>query len=119
MPSTDLEQDVRAKLFQLMTGLLELRDFQVWFAPVAWRLGRPENAGLHPLARRVELRLAEYTNGDWSADQLLAELGRLMRPENTPSTRAVGGGNHRGRPFNDSWSSDDHATTGSWRVGGS
>ena len=56
MPSTDVDQEVRAKLFQLMTGLLQLRDFQIWFAPVAWRLGRPEN--LAPILSHGESRCA-------------------------------------------------------------
>lgn len=79
MPERELDQEVRSKLFQLMTGLLPLRDFQRWFALVAWELGAgsPE---AHPLTRRVELRLAEYTNGDWSESQLLNELGGLIRP---------------------------------------
>jgi hypothetical protein len=81
-----------------MTGLLPLRDFQVWFAPVAWRLGRPENAGGYPLARHIELRIAEYTNGHWSETQLLEEIGRLLRPDRTPTTVAIGGGNLTHRP---------------------
>jgi hypothetical protein len=90
MPDTDIDQTVRAQLFQLMTGLLPLRDFQVWFAPVAWRLGRPENRDLYPLARRVELRLAEYTRGDWSQQDVLREIGRFLRPD--PITMAIGRG---------------------------
>jgi|GEM_PF-4271001 hypothetical protein len=97
MSFNDLDQDVRAKLFLLVTGLLPLRDFQVWFAPVAWRLGRPENAGRFPLTRHTELSLAEYTSRDWSEVQVLGELASLLRPDRSPVTMAVGFGNKDSR----------------------
>lgn len=90
MPNTDLDQQVRAQLFQLLTGLLPLRDFQIWFAPVAWRLGRAENRDRFPLSRRVELRLAEYTNGHWSEADVMREMDALLRPAQV--TMGVGRG---------------------------
>jgi hypothetical protein len=95
MSSTELDQEVRAKLFQLMTGLIGLRDFQAWFAPVAWRLGDAAR-GEHPISRRVELRLAEYTNGDWTEAQVRELLGRMLRPDHVPQTTAFGFGNPQG-----------------------
>lgn len=91
MASTDVDQEVRAKLFLVMTGLLPLRDFQVWFAPVAWRL--TSSSAPHTFVRRVELLLAEYTNGDWTQAAVLRELDALLNPRGTNVTFAIGQGN--------------------------
>jgi hypothetical protein len=68
---------VRLKLRQVFAGWLPLRDFQVWFAPLCWGLRASDP---RPLARKVELRLAEYTCGDWTKEQVVAELAALVFP---------------------------------------
>jgi hypothetical protein len=116
VPSTDLDKEVRSKLFQLMVGLVSLRDFQRWFAPIAWRLGdaRPDE---HRLARRVELRLAEYTSGGWSRQQLLRELDLLLRASAggvRPPTGGAGLGGTRQASFRRSrWYSGTPVTSSS------
>lgn len=94
-----------------MTGLLPLRDFQIWFAPVAWRLAR--DPGQHPLARHVELVLAEYTNGDWGQDAVLGKLDALLDPKGASITFAIGQGNLGGSysPTTVDWYEGSETTT--------
>jgi hypothetical protein len=66
---------VRHALGSLLADEIPLREFQAWFAPVAWGLG---STSANPLTRRVELRLAEFTSGDWTEAELRLRLAEEM-----------------------------------------
>lgn len=69
--------EVRYEIARYLGGELSIADFRRWFLPVAWQVGEP-NAPESPVAKRVELRLAEYLNGHWSEDDLRAMFGQLI-----------------------------------------
>jgi hypothetical protein len=54
-----------------------MSEFRRWFLPIAWQAGEP-TAPDSPLAKRVELRLAEYANGHWSEAELRGMLTQLI-----------------------------------------
>ena len=71
MPNDPL-RGVRAQAQQYLLGVVSLPDFHRWF--VEWRRANPEGEK-HPLARGIDLRLAEYTTGHLTEAQL---RGRLL-----------------------------------------
>lgn len=64
-------REVRAHLQQYLLGAISLPDFHLWF--VRWRRANLDDER-HPLARMVDLRLAEYTTGHWTEPQLRERL---------------------------------------------
>ncbi len=72
-PSTDKE--LRAWLTRYVSGRVSLRDFQEWLAPRAWILDADEAPEQARLADRIELLLAEWSNGHWTEDELKERLG--------------------------------------------
>jgi hypothetical protein len=68
---------LREQLIRLLEGEVSVRDFRRWFLPLVW--SEAEKVSLRsPLARKVELRLAEYQNGHWSEDDLKILLLREL-----------------------------------------
>ena len=72
MPLIDTQ--IRRRLSEYIAGDMTLKKFAAWFAPVVWGIDSAP-AGSQDLAYELELRLAEYSNGDWTE----AELRRLFR----------------------------------------
>jgi hypothetical protein len=74
---------LRERLALYMTDQMSLSDFRRWFLPLVWDLS--EDGQLRsPLARRVELRLAEFMNGHWTEDDL-----KLMFTREVPITGSL------------------------------
>jgi hypothetical protein len=81
MDTFDLE--LRYQLIQFLSGQLSLRDLRRWFLPRVWDLTQ-DGQLRSPLARRLELRLAEHVNGHWTEDDLRKLLAREV-----PTTTSV------------------------------
>jgi len=74
MPNSPLVE-VRAHLQRYLLGVDGLADFHRWF--VRWR--RRHSEQLDAFAHDIDLRLAEYSGGDWTEPQLRGELLRLLQ----------------------------------------
>jgi hypothetical protein len=84
MPDPDWE--VRSHLQQYLLGDGDLRTFQAWFKPVAWRAGEDHSAS--PLVGAIELYLAEFTNGHRTEPELRGLFAGLLEGAML-TTRAV------------------------------
>lgn len=72
--SDALSITIRRQIRRYLSGELSLRQFTRWLAS---KMASVEGkAGAEDLAHEVYIRLAEYTNGDWTQD----ELKGLLRP---------------------------------------
>ena len=69
-----IDTQIRQRLLRQVAGEITLEQFVAWFAPVVWRIDSASPAA-RDLAYEIELRLAEYSNGDWTE----GELKRLFR----------------------------------------
>lgn len=69
MPSS-LEKDIRGWVARYISGEVSLREFQEWFAPRVWDIDSTGDAAASRLAGRIELFLAEFSNGDWAEKEL-------------------------------------------------
>lgn len=76
MPTADLGLQVRQQLSRYLAGQISLANFATWLTPVAFGVFEAEHTPAEDLVAEIELRLAEYTNGHWTED----DLRRLFRP---------------------------------------
>ena len=82
MPSSpDFVHEIRKRLASYVGGEISLRDFQEWFVPVAWGTDARGNSAATSLVSRIELLLAEFSNGDWTEQ----ELKHKLRSHGTPT----------------------------------
>jgi hypothetical protein len=68
--------EIRKQLIRYLSGQISLNTFQEIFIPIIWDIDKKENKNVKKLSNRIILRLAEYSNGDWSEQ----ELKDLFRP---------------------------------------
>lgn len=71
------EKEIRSKVRELVDGNLPLRNFQSRFVPTSWNLEELDPAA-DELASEIELRLAEYSRGHWTEDELKNLLARFV-----------------------------------------
>jgi hypothetical protein len=71
-----LDLEIRHQLGRYLDREQSLREFVEWWAPRGWDIHRSGDPSAVALAGEVDLRLAEYTNGDWAE----ADLRRFFRP---------------------------------------
>jgi len=74
----DLQSKIRDQVRRYLGRDISLNDFQDWFIPAAWSLEETENALAADLANEIELRLAEFTNGHWTEDELRSQLAAAI-----------------------------------------
>lgn len=70
-----LDFEIRDCLARYLAGEISLERFQEWFVPMAWDADQSGSWSAEELANEVELRLAEFSNGDRTE----AELRELFR----------------------------------------
>lgn len=78
-----LEQELREKLSQYVSGQMELQEFKSWFVPRVWNLEATDKEAAEAVANQILLALAEHSNGDWTEEELRSVLQPLTR---VPST---------------------------------
>jgi len=66
--------EIRNKLIEYLSSRKTLDDFQAWFIPEIWDIEREDDPELHNLVYSIELRLAEYSSGHLSEEELRQEL---------------------------------------------
>lgn len=79
-----LDQEIQQRLDWYLRGDMSLAEFEAWLVPAAWDISPQSDSVAHDLAMAITLRIAEFTNGDWTEDELRAELEEL-RPKITLS----------------------------------
>lgn len=68
---------IREKLAKYLAEEISLSAFQEWFVPRAWNIDKRGEPGAVELVHEIELRLAEFSNGDWTEDELRTQLRPL------------------------------------------
>jgi len=72
---SSLEIEIRERLGRYLSGETSLREFDTWFVPATWDVECQTDPRAYDTTNEIYLRLAEYSNGDWSE----AELRQLLR----------------------------------------
>lgn len=73
-----LDADIRDRLAQYLRGELTLRSFQEWFIRETWDIQNSEPQYILDLAYSIKLKLAEYTNGHLTEDDLRKALRQYV-----------------------------------------
>jgi hypothetical protein len=74
-PSNDRE--IRRWLAAYLAGEISLSAFEDWFVPATWDLHRSDDPVPNALAGEIKLRLAEFSSGHWTEDELKERLHHL------------------------------------------
>lgn len=81
--SASLEQSIREAIRQYIAGRIPLREFQEWFASRTWDVGAESDDNLRRLVNEIDLLVAEFSNGDWTEEELksnLQDYRRIVQP---------------------------------------
>jgi len=76
-----LEMQICEKLQRFVSSNITLAEFNHWFTPRTWDTRKMEDENLENLANEIELRIAEYSNGDWTKKELKEILKPLVTPK--------------------------------------
>jgi hypothetical protein len=63
-------QELRDRLSTYLTGNSSLSEFRDWFDVETWDMAAEPDSSAREVAGEIELRLAEFTNGHLSEDEL-------------------------------------------------
>ena len=70
--------EIRQQLANYLNGEITLDEFQHWFVPRSWNFDQDSSGSLRNLVSAIELALAEFSNRDWTKDELRSQLGILL-----------------------------------------
>lgn len=77
---TDSSLEVYRQLIRYLTNEIPLNEFRNWFDASTWPNDEnPESYRPSDIAGEVELRLAEFSNGHWSEEELRNNFHALVR----------------------------------------
>lgn len=76
--SSSLNFKIRERLASYLAGEITLHDFEDWFFPTTWDIDREGDSALIELVYGIKLRIAEFSHGDWTEDQLHSFLRSLL-----------------------------------------
>jgi len=71
------ENELREELGKLLSKQISLEAFENWFVQHSWNMHKDSSIPAQQLASAIELRLAEYDNGDLPEADLYRELGQV------------------------------------------
>jgi hypothetical protein len=91
MQQHPLELEIREHLSAYLAGEISLREFEDWFFQKTWNADSVDDPALVDLIYQIKLNWAEFTNDDWSEEELRAMLEPLARQftVSPPSTQIV------------------------------
>ncbi len=73
-----IDVEIRNKLAQYLASAISLRAFQEWFVPLTWDIQNTQCLHVLDLVYGIELKIAEYTNGHLSEDDLRQALSPMV-----------------------------------------
>lgn len=81
----NLLSEIREHLGRYLSGKSTLEQFREWFDVETWGIAAEPDSPLRQLAGEIELRIAEFTNGHRTEDDLRSMLQPLLQRE--PATK--------------------------------
>ena len=77
--------ELQLHLSQYLNNASTLEEFREWFDDETWGLAAEPDSPARRMAGEIELRIAEFTNGHLTEDELRAMLQALLQRE--PATK--------------------------------
>ena len=72
-----LEKEIRDAVLEYVSGAMPVRRFQEWFASRTWDVDADDET--RRLLNEIDLLLAEFSNRDWTEDELKNNLQQHRR----------------------------------------
>jgi len=72
-----LDVQILERLAQYLAGRLSIQEFEDWFVPSSWDVRQSGTTQDADLVYRVELFLAEFSNDDWTEEELKSKFRSL------------------------------------------
>ncbi len=85
-----LTQAIEGRLERYLRGEDSLADFEAWLVPETWDISPQSDRSAHDLATAIILRIAEFTNDDWTEEELQEAFAQLQHPALSPLVRSGG-----------------------------
>lgn len=73
-----VDREIREQLARYLAGEIPLQQLEEWLVRRSWDLHRIANERTHELVAELELLLAEFSNGDWTEEELRRMLAPLV-----------------------------------------
>ena len=72
------ECELRQELGRYLKRHCTLKDFEDWFVPRSWDFNQNTNPSLQKLVSQIELSIAEFSNGDWTENELRQQFANFI-----------------------------------------
>lgn len=72
--SHSLDFTIRERLATYLANEISLEEFEDWFFPETWDIDEIDNLAIINLIYGIKLRLAEFSNHDWTEKELRSQL---------------------------------------------
>ncbi len=73
-----LDVEIRERLAGYLAKQISLDEFKEWFIPATWEVEETGDRLSYDLSNEIHLRLAEFSNGHWTDDELRRIFSPLM-----------------------------------------
>ncbi len=73
-----LELEIRDRLSAYLASEISLQDFEDWFFPKTWDVDKLDDPALLDPVYEIKLNWAEFSNGDWTEEELRSMLRPLV-----------------------------------------
>jgi hypothetical protein len=71
-------QDILQQVAEYLAGRLSPTDLEAWLLPAAWNVHKSGDPAVEKLAGKIQLKLAEFDRGHWTADELRHRLEEIV-----------------------------------------
>ena len=78
MKASNIELEIRTKVACYLANEISLEEFFEWFVPIIWNIEKFQDKEALDLAYEIQLRLAEFSKGHWSEEELKSKLSQLL-----------------------------------------
>lgn len=76
--ANSFNQEITSKLDQYLRGVETLESLEEWLVSMGWDVSPLGDRTAHELVTAILLRIAEFTNGDWTESELRERLTALI-----------------------------------------
>lgn len=70
--------ELQDQVVRYLANRISLHEFRNWFDVASWEAEIEPNSRLYAMIAEVELRLAEYTNGHWTEEELREQMRKIV-----------------------------------------
>ena len=70
--------ELQDQIVRYLAGRISLREFRNWFDSASWNIEIGPDSRVYAMFAEIELRLAEFSSGHWTEEELQGQLKKLL-----------------------------------------